>query len=350
MKILHVLASDKFSGAENVACQIIGMFKEDEGIEMAYCSPDGAIRKAVTERGISFYGLKKLNTKELERVVQDYKPDLIHAHDMRASFVVSLVCKKIPFIAHIHNNAFDSRRISLKSFAFLFAAKRAKHIFWVSKSALEGYRFKEQVQEKSSVLYNVIDVHELYNRMKQDTNEYHYEIVYVGRLTYPKNPERLIDVLEKVIAERPQTAVAIIGSGELQEKIQMLIKEKKLDNNIEMLGFVENPLKIMHDAKVLVMTSRWEGTPMVALEAMALGLPIVGTPTDGLKDVVVNGKTGWLSDDEIELAKKIRVILTNYTAQENRKQKIIKKIMKNDIIEKYKSKITNVYRKNANNH
>ena len=343
MKILHVLASDKFSGAENVACQIIGMFKEDEGIEMAYCSPDGAIRKAVTERGISFYGLKKLNTKELKRVVQDYKPDLIHAHDMRASFVVSLVCKKIPFIAHIHNNAFDSRRISVKSLAFLFAEKRAKHIFWVSKSALEGYRFKEQVREKSSVLYNVIDVHELYNRMKQDTNEYHYEIVYVGRLTYPKNPERLIDVLEKVIAERPQTSVAIIGSGELQEKIQMLIKEKKLDNNIEMLGFVENPLKIMHDAKVLVMTSRWEGTPMVALEAMALGLPIVGTPTDGLKDVVVNGKTGWLAKNNTELSKWMTDILNNFALYDELSRNSKEKSSKDNNLGSYRALIRQGY-------
>ena len=50
---------------------------------------------------------------------------------------------------------------------------------------------------------------------------------------------------------------------------------------------------------------------MVALEAMALGLPIVGTPTDGLKDVVVNGKTGWLAENNAELSKYMTDILNN---------------------------------------
>ena len=49
MKIMHVLYSEKFSGAENVVRQIIGMFSENKDIEMVYCSPDGPIREALAE-------------------------------------------------------------------------------------------------------------------------------------------------------------------------------------------------------------------------------------------------------------------------------------------------------------
>ena len=59
----------------------------------------------------------------------------------------------------------------------------------------------------------------------------------------------------------------------------------------------------------MLMTSRWEGTPMCALEAMALGLPIVSTPTDGLCELVTDGETGYLSDDDDELTRKILGIL-----------------------------------------
>ena len=90
MKILHVLYSNRFSGAENVVCQIIGMMKKVPGVEMIYCSPDGQIREALSERGIAFEPIADLNKSELRRVIAKVKPDVVHAHDMRASFVAAL--------------------------------------------------------------------------------------------------------------------------------------------------------------------------------------------------------------------------------------------------------------------
>lgn len=158
MKVLHVLASSRFSGAENVVCQIVNMFKDERNIEMAYCSVDGEIRQALDERGVKFFPVTKLKKKELKEVINKYNPDIIHAHDMRASYVSAQACGKIPLISHIHNNAFDSRGLSIKSIAYFLAAKKARHIFWVSKSSFDGYFFHKFFSKKSSVLYNVIDV------------------------------------------------------------------------------------------------------------------------------------------------------------------------------------------------
>ena len=161
MKILHVLYSNKYSGAENVACQIIEMFNNDNGVEMAYCSRDGQIRTVLQEKDIRFYPVKNLSKKELKKVISDFNPDIIHAHDMRASFVAARACGKIPLVSHVHNNNFNSRGLSIKSLAYLFAGLKAKHIFWVSQSSFDGYAFHKALQKKSSVLYNVINVDEL---------------------------------------------------------------------------------------------------------------------------------------------------------------------------------------------
>ena len=188
MKILHVLASNRFSGAENVVCQIINMFKFESNMDMIYCSPDGQIKDALNERQINFVPVKKLSVKEIRRIIKDQEPDVIHAHDMRASFISARACGKIPLVSHIHNNAFDSRGVSLKSLAFYYAAKKAKHIFWVSWSAFEGYKFHSKLKDKSEVLHNVIDIDALYRKMEEDKNNYDYDVIYLGRLTYPKNP------------------------------------------------------------------------------------------------------------------------------------------------------------------
>lgn len=345
MRILHVLASNRYSGAENVVCQIMGMFSQDESIEMAYCSPDGQIRDTLLERGYSYYPLKQLSGKELNRVFKEYKPDVIHAHDMRASFVVAKTTSKIPLVSHIHNNAFNSRGISLKSLAYLFAGFKAKHIFWVSESSFKGYKFHNFFKKKSSVLYNVIDVDALYAKMEQDKTKYNYDVVYVGRLTYQKNPDRLIKVLAKVIKEKLDCKVAVVGTGELEDEVKNLAKELNVERNIDFLGFLSNPLKIMKDSKVMLMTSRWEGTPMCALEAMALGLPIVSTPTDGLCELVTDGETGYLSDDDDELAKKVIEILIDDEKRSSLSQSSKECSKKINDVNLYKEKLFDIYRR-----
>ena len=118
MKVLHILSSNRYSGAENVVCQIIDMFRGE--IEMAYCSPDGDIANSLKERNVKFFPLKKLNRKELMRVVKEYQPDIIHGHDLKAVVNVSLLPNKYEKVAHIHVN--DKKRLgklSLKSVALI---------------------------------------------------------------------------------------------------------------------------------------------------------------------------------------------------------------------------------------
>ena len=311
MTILHVLYSNRFSGAENVVCQIIEMFRESPDVRMVYCSPDGQIREALEERGVEFAPISELSRAELLRVIAEVRPDVVHAHDMRASFVSALACKKIPLISHIHNNAFDSRGLSPKSLAFLYAAKKAKHIFWVSESAMSGYAFKKSVAKKSDVLCNIISIDALYKKMKSDEQEYSYDLAYVGRLTYPKNPQRLMAVAAKLRELKSDVKIAVVGNGDLEEETHALCREYGLEGNVDFLGFRSNPLKILYSSSAMVMVSRWEGTPMCALEAMALGVPIVSTPVDGLKVLIDEGENGYLSDDDSELAEKLFSIIND---------------------------------------
>lgn len=305
IRVLHVLVSNQFSGAENVVCQIINMFRQEDKIEMIYCSPDGPIRDALSDRGVVFAPMKAATPAELKRVISETKPTVIHAHDMRASFLTALTCGKIPFVSHIHNNNFDSRRPTVKAVLFRMAAWKAKHVFWVSEAARKGYYFCKGLEAKSSVLYNVIDVNQL--RQKADAAEKRdaYDIVYLGRLTYPKHPERLIEVLDEIVRRNPKITAAIIGSGDLEQQTLQEIEKRGLNKNVHALGFMTNPYGILKNAKVMIMTSRWEGLPMCALESLALGVPIISTPTDGLRELIIPGKTGFLSDDNGEMAEKI---------------------------------------------
>ena len=309
MKVMHVLNSRIYSGAEKVVCQIIHAFQGE--VEMVYCSPESDIvRKMVEAQGVTYLPMKTMSVSELSRVIREQKPDLIHAHDMRAGFFSALCCGKIPLVSHIHNNAYDARGLSPKTVGYLLAGFRAKHIFWVSQSSFDGYAFHKLFARKSSVLYNVIDTDEIYTKLSQDSNTYDYDLIYVGRLTYQKNPQRLLRLCARLKESKPDLKVAIVGTGELEKELKALSQELNLEDTVHFLGFQPNPIKMVACSKAMILTSRWEGTPMCALEAMALGTPVVSTPSDGMKDLLTDGVSGYLTESDEQMAVDLLKIFT----------------------------------------
>lgn len=341
--ILHVLNTGEFSGAENVAIQIIKMYQKERNYKMIYCSLDGPIRDVLLNKNIDFEPIQKMNIKEIRRVINKYKPDIIHAHDMKASFFVSIACKNTPFVCHIHNNNFNSRNLSLKVILFRTAAKKSRHIFWVSKSAMNGFYFKEQVKEKSSILYNVINAEEVRKNAELACNVPSCDIIYLGRLSPEKNPLRLLDLIFEIKKTIPYITLGIIGTGELEAEIIKKIDKLQLNDNVTLFGFQSNPYPFLKKSKLMLMTSLWEGLPMCALEAISLGIPIVSTPTDGLCELVIDGKTGFLSNDNIDLANKIVLICNNSDLRKNMSLATLAQAEKLLDLKKYKNELTTYY-------
>lgn len=176
------------------------------------------------------------------------------------------------------------------SLAYCIAARRAKHIFWVSEAAYNGFRYKKICSSKSSVLYNVINIEELNNSIKIDPEKYQYDLIFLGRLTYAKNPQRVLEVTKILKNQKDDIKVAMVGAGELENELKNFVKDNQLEKNVDFWGFRKNPYKILKNSQVMIMTSRWEGLGMCALEAMALGVPVVSTPTGGLCEIIEEGK------------------------------------------------------------
>lgn len=345
MRVLHVLYSTIYTGAEKVAAQIIQSFSGQ--VDMAYCSlEDATVRKILEDQGITFLSYPDLTPKYLKQVIDSYQPDVIHAHDMRTSFVAALCCGSIPLVSHIHNNAYDSRGLSLKSIAYLIAGFRARRILWVSRSSYEGYFFHKLFAKKSQVLYNIIDAQQIYDMADRDREHYAFDLIYLGRLTYQKDPQRLMRLCARLKEIRPDVKLAVVGAGELEEETKALCAQLSLEDNVQFMGFQSNPMKMLSDSRCLVLTSRWEGTPMCALEAMALGTPVVSTPTDGMMDLIRSGENGYLSDDDEELAKSIEAILANPAHRESLSRKAREDFARINDQDAYKAAIGACYGEN----
>lgn len=340
IRVLHLLASNSFSGAENVVCQIIKLIPE---VDMIYCSPAGKIKEQLNLRGIDYLQLDKLNISKVKEAIDIYKPNIIHAHDVKTGIIASMSCKDIPIVSHMHvNDKMRMAKFSLKSVLYRMFSKKFSHIFWVSKSCFDYYKYKNSVVNKSSILYNVISLEEIKNRLLMDKNEYDYDIVFVGRLTEVKDPLRFVEIMKLVVEKNNKIKMAIVGDGDLKDRLQKYIIENKLENNIFLLGFMENPIKIVSCAKVMLMASLFEGTPMCALESLAVGVPIVSTPTDGMMDLIENGKTGWLYETNEEACEKILNIINS--KNDKMKNNCLKFSKKYNNLKRYKKEILSTYK------
>lgn len=138
------------------------------------------------------------------------------------------------------------------------------------------------------------------------------KVVAVGRLNHQKGFDRLIDAWSIVDNVVSGWKLQIVGDGELRELLQNNIRELGLSNQINIGRAEKDMVSVYKDASILAMSSRYEGLPMVLLEAQAAGLPIVSFDCKcGPKDVIENGVDGFLVEDgDIEqLAQKLVVLM-----------------------------------------
>lgn len=123
-------------------------------------------------------------------------------------------------------------------------------------------------------------------------------VIAVGRLDYQKSFDRLIQVWEKVHLQMPQWRLDIFGQGEWQEMLQRMIDERGLQEVVKLNAPTKNIGKEYSESSMLVMSSHYEGFPMVMIEAMACGLPAVCFDFKcGPRDIIVEGENGLIVPD-----------------------------------------------------
>lgn len=116
----------------------------------------------------------------------------------------------------------------------------------------------------------------------------------VGRLTQPKDFPTLIRAFGQLRARRP-ARLMILGEGELRPRLEALVREQGLEDDVQLPGFMANPFACMARAAVFVFSSRWEGFGNVLVEAMACGTPVVSTDCpSGPAEILEGGRWGRL--------------------------------------------------------
>jgi len=133
--------------------------------------------------------------------------------------------------------------------------------------------------------------------------------VAVGRLSPEKNHARLIKAFATVHEENPDTRLVILGGGKLEGQLTELVLSLGLESAVTLTGQVDNPYAIMAESHCFVLSSDYEGQPMVILEARTLGLPVITTAFTSVGDSVPEGAGLVVPQTVKGLAKGMRAFL-----------------------------------------
>ena len=342
MKILHILNSNKFSGAENVAITIINNMKNDN--EIIYVSPEGQIREHLQENNIDYEPVRKVCIKEIKRVIKKYKPDIIHAHDFTASIISAIASnKKIKVISHIHNNNPWMKKVNLKTLIYLLSTIRYKKILIVSNSIINEYVFRKLIKKKTEVIGNVIDINKIKKLSEEKNIQNNYDVIFIGRLSMEKQPQKFIEIIKKLKEKNSEIKAVMVGDGSLKEECEKIIKDNNLEDNIELKGFKKNPYIYLKNSKILCMTSGYEGYGLVAVEALSLGKPVVATDVGGIPDIV-NECCGRVTNSIDVMVKEIDKLLKDENYYKTKSNNTLKRVQEINDIDKYILKLEEIYK------
>ncbi len=239
-------------------------------------------------------------------IVKREKPDLIHAHSAKGGIIAKIVGRlnKIPVLHTPQAYSFLSTQNSLKRKVFLNLEKGFSG--WDNKilasSGSEMIRaIKEVGYENEKVLLfnnaiNPIPEIKPLNIPKTWPDNY---ICSVGRPSFQKNIEFMVEVLKKLRDRNPSIHLVLMGVGfhspNLNE-VKALITQYNLENNITLLEWTdrEDIFNIIKHSKIYISTARYEGLPYSIIEALALGKACVVTDADGNRDLITNNQNGFV--------------------------------------------------------
>lgn len=338
-KVLHVTMSNAYGGAETVIFSIINNLKKNN--DFYYICPKGKIEKIIKKKNIKY---KCIEIKCLKEEIKKIDADIIHAHDFKASILCGFYKGKKSVISHLHTDHDWIRKFSLKSLIYLMVSINFNKVIIVSNSMANNIWFYKFIKNKISVMINPVDRKEIEGLSKYDCDDKKYDIAFLGRLSDYKNPLRFINIVKLLKEDKKDIKAVVIGDGELKEKCIEEIKFNKLNNNIYMTGFLENPFPVIRNSKILLMPSKVEALGLSAIQAMILGKPVVASDIGGLRDFI-NDSNGKVCVDDEDFKKSILEILNNRDLYNNLSREAKRSSYSFCSIDNYMNKINYIYNK-----
>lgn len=238
--------------------------------------------------------------KQIADLKREFRPDIVHVHFSGPSFYFHLQT-----LGNYPSRTIVTLHQSLSymgaSGESTLVARMLETADWVTgvseRTLLDAVECVPAIKAYSSVIYNGLPALEFVPRR---LNFDEPRLLCIGRLAVQKGFDVAIDTTALIVKRLPLLKLTIAGDGTELSNLRERVAEHGLENHVDFLGAVshDEAMRLMDESNVILMPSRFEGFPLVALEAAQMGRPVVAANVDGLAEAVVHDETGVLVDPE----------------------------------------------------
>jgi glycosyltransferase involved in cell wall biosynthesis len=276
--------------------------------------------------------------KKIKEIIRTFQPDIVHTHaskagalGRKAAFDCGVPIVIHTFHGHIFHSYFSWWKTSLYQLIERRLSKKTTGIIAISAIQKNELSLKYKICHPSKIQliplgFDLSPFNENLKEKREHTrNTYELEdtdiaVAIIGRLVAIKNHQMFLDIIDKVNQNTSKKVVYfIVGDGEESLTIQKSIKPlKDKGMDIRMTSWIKDIATFNAGMDIICLTSKNEGTPVSLIEAQAAGIPIIATNVGGIKDIILEDKTGYIVDkDDIDgFAEKLRELIEN----ENKRQ------------------------------
>lgn len=359
IKIIQIDSFSGLGGGQHILFEIVNGLRHE--FDFLIAAPPGIFLEKYFRLGINIYELKERNCikiiKELRNFIKKEKPEILHLHGTRAAIWTRLAViglKNRPKIIytlhgfHIPRRSFFGRMPLIILERFL--NRLTDILVCVSEADKElVLKYKTIAKNKIFVIKNGIDIKEfqieqelIKDKKKELGLEDNFIITTIGRLHPPKDFSTILKALKLILKKIKNVKILIIGDGHLRKSLKKETKKLDLGKNVKFLGQREDVPILINLSDIIVLSTNWEGLPLVPLEAGACKKPVIASNVNGVKETIIDGKTGFLfkKNSPKDLAEKILKLFES----ENLRKKmgedafyfVSEKFNKKRMIEEYK--------------
>ncbi len=324
MRVLHIIADGNPGGGTTHVLHVLDSLTHTYTCGVITQS-DSYLLREVQARGIQAIGVDffrhRLNPtlpRQLRSLITQCAPQLIHIHGGRAGLWTTLAATGLPTIYTVHGFHFLHKSPLMRRLAIVserVVIRRASRTIFVSHhdaQIAQAYRLLGPRQQ-SAVIYNGIELPTLPRSIPSPPAGH---LGFIGRLEYQKDPGLFVEMMSHL----PGYTATMIGGGALAAAVAADIARRGLEARVRLLGPLthRDTLDVLPSLSALVMTSRWEGLPLVPLEAMWYGIPVVALDVGGLSEIIEDGRHGRLlqSRSAADLAQAVRSVTAEHTVRE----------------------------------